>query len=91
VVALGEQGARIAGALLLLLIAATVLLDVYLRVFPWYAIIATLTIIPVELALREATGDLKHYFKLMASNLNSNLLAALFILAALLLRGFTHI
>ena len=32
VVALGEPGARIAGALLLLLIAATVLLDVYLRV-----------------------------------------------------------
>lgn len=91
VVALGERGARIAGALLLLLIAATVLLDVFLRVFPWYAIIAVLTIIPVEFALREATGDLKHYFKLMASNLNSNLLAALFILAALLLRGFTHI
>jgi hypothetical protein len=68
-----------------------VLLDVYLRVFPWYAIIAALTIIPVEFALREATGDLKHYFKLMASNLNGNLLAALFILAALLLRGFTHI
>src|SRR3989442_9583434 len=39
VVALGEKGARIAGAILLLLIAVTVLLDVYLHVFPWYAII----------------------------------------------------
>ena len=91
VVALGEQGARIVGGLLLLLIAVTVLLDVYLKVFPWYAIIAALTIIPVELALRQANGDLKHYLKLMASNLNGNLLAALLILVALLLSGFTHI
>lgn len=91
VVALGEQGARIVGAVLLLLVAATVLLDVYLKVFPWYAIIAALTIIPVEFALRQATGDLKHYFRLMASNLNGDLLAELLILLALLVRGFTHI
>ena len=36
------------------------LLDVYLKVFPWYAIFAMLTIIPVEIALQQATGDLKH-------------------------------
>ncbi len=89
-VALGEKGARIAGAILLLLIAVTVLLDVYLHVFPWYAIIAALTIIPVEFALRDATGDLKYYLKLMASNMNGNILAALLILGALLVRGFTH-
>ncbi len=91
VVALGERGARIVGAVLLLLIAVTVLLDVYLKVFPWYAIIAVLTIIPVEFALGQATGDLKYYFKLMASNLNGNLLAALLILVALLVSGFTHV
>jgi len=90
VVALGEKGARIAGAILLLLIAVTVLLDVYLNVFPWYALIAALTIIPVEFALRDATGDLKYYLKLMASNMNGNILAALLILGALLVRGFTH-
>jgi 1,4-dihydroxy-2-naphthoate polyprenyltransferase len=91
VVALGEQGARMVGAVLLLLIALTLLLDVYLKVFPWYAILAALTIIPVEFALRQATGDLKQYFKLMASNLNANLLAAFLILASLLVSGFAHV
>jgi 1,4-dihydroxy-2-naphthoate octaprenyltransferase len=90
VVALGEKGARVVGALLLLLIAVTLIVDVYLKVFPWYAIFAVLTIIPVEIALQQATGDLKHYFKLMASNLNANLLSALIILASLLVSGFTH-
>src|SRR6266566_4322649 len=90
VVALGEKGARIVGALLLLLIAVTLIVDVNLKVFPWYAIFAMLTIIPVEVALQQATGDLKHYMKLMASNLNANLLSALIILASLLVSGFTH-
>ena len=90
VVALGEKRARIVGALLLLLIAVTLIVDVYLKVLPWYAIFAVLTIIPVEIALQQATGDLKHYLKLMASNLNANLLSALIILASLLVSGFTH-
>jgi 1,4-dihydroxy-2-naphthoate octaprenyltransferase len=90
VVALGEKRARIVGALLLLLIAITLIVDVYLKVFPWYTIFAVLTIIPVEVALQRATGDLKHYLKLMASNLNANLLSALIILASLLVSGFTH-
>jgi 1,4-dihydroxy-2-naphthoate octaprenyltransferase len=91
VVALGEKDARIVGAIILLLIAVTVVLDVYLKVFPWYTIIAALTIIPVEFVLRQATGDLKHYLKLMASNMNGNLLSALLILVALLVSGFAHI
>ena len=90
VVALGEKRARIAGALILFLIAVTIIVDVYLKVFPWYAIFAVLTIIPVEVALQRATGDLKHYLKLMASNLNANLLSAFIILASLLVSGFTH-
>ena len=90
VVALGEKRARIAGALILLLIAVTIIGDVYLKVFPWYAIFAVLTIIPVEVALRRATGDLKQYMKLMAANLNANLFSALIILASLLVSGFTH-
>ncbi|HEY6284574.1 MAG TPA: prenyltransferase [Ktedonobacteraceae bacterium] len=90
VVALGEKGARIVGALLLLLIAVTLVVDVNLNVFPWYAIFAVLTIIPVEIALQQATGDLKQYMKLMASNLNANLLSALIILASLLVSGFTR-
>jgi 1,4-dihydroxy-2-naphthoate polyprenyltransferase len=90
VVAMGEKRARITGALILLLIAVTIIVDVYLKVFPWYAIFAVLTIIPVEVALQRATGDLKQYMKLMASNLNANLLSALIILASLLARGFTH-
>ena len=90
VVALGEKGARIVGALLLLLIAVTLIVDVNLKVFPWYAIFAVLTIIPVEVALQQATGDLKHYIKLMTSNLNANLLSAFIILASLLVSGFTH-
>ncbi len=90
VVALGEKRARIAGALILFLIAITIIVDAYLRVFPWYAIFAVLTIIPVEVALQRATGDLKQYMKLMAANLNANLLSALIILASLLVSGFTH-
>ncbi len=90
VVALGEKGARIAGALILLLIAIMLIVDVYLKVFPWYAILAAFTIIPVEIALQQATGDLKHYFKLMASNMNANLGASLIILASLLVSGFIH-
>lgn len=91
VVALGEKGARIAGAVLLLLIAITIVIDVFLRVFPWYSILAALTIIPVQLSLRDATGDLKHYLKLMAANFNGNLQAALLILLALLIHGFAHV
>jgi 1,4-dihydroxy-2-naphthoate octaprenyltransferase len=90
VVALGEKRARIVGAVLLLLIAITLIVDVYLKVFPWYAIFAVLTIIPVVVSLQRATGDLKHYLQLMASNLNANLLSALIILASLLVSGFTH-
>ncbi len=59
VVALGESRARIVGAILLLLVAATIVVDVLLGVFPWYAVIAALTIIPVLKAVWEATGDLK--------------------------------
>jgi len=91
VVALGENRARLVGALLLLLIAITLIVDIYLKVFPWYAIFAALTIIPIETALQRATGDLKHYLKLMASTLNANLLSAVIILASLLVSGFTHL
>jgi 1,4-dihydroxy-2-naphthoate octaprenyltransferase len=90
VVALGEKRARYAGAILLLLIAVTVLVDALLQVFPWYSALAALTVIPVWFALHRATGDLKHYLNLMASNMNGNLLAAFLILVALLVRGFGH-
>lgn len=91
VVALGEHGARIVGALILFAIALAIILLAFTRVLPWYSIVAALTIIPVQLVLREARGDLKSYVKLMAANMNNNLLAALIIIAALLVRGFTHI
>ena len=91
VVALGEHRARVAGALLLLLIALMFLVDAALEVFPWYSFIAVLTIIPVQIALRQATGDLKHYLQLMAANFNGDLQAALLVLLALLIRGFAHI
>src|SRR5947209_3358706 len=91
VVALGENGARIVGAILLFLIALTVLIDALLQVFPWYSIIAAFTIIPVLLALRQANGDLKHYLKLMASNFNADLQTALLFIVVLLMRGFAHI
>ncbi|HYX50083.1 MAG TPA: hypothetical protein VE843_10100, partial [Ktedonobacteraceae bacterium] len=90
VVALGEKRARLVGALLLLLIATTLIVDVYLKVFPWYAVFAVLTIMPVEIALQRATGDLKHYIKLMATNLKANLWSATIILVSLLVSGFTH-
>src|SRR5947209_1435166 len=73
IVALGEQRARLVGAMLLVCIALTIILDVLLHIFPWYSLLATLTIVPVLIALHRATGDLKHYVKLMAINLNGNL------------------
>lgn len=91
IVALGEKRARIAGAILLLLIAITFLLDAALQVFPWYSFLAAFTVIPVLLVVREATGNLKNYVKLMATNLNSNLLAALLVVVALAVRGIFHI
>jgi 1,4-dihydroxy-2-naphthoate octaprenyltransferase len=91
VVALGEHGARVVGALLLLLIAIILVIDIFLKVLPWYSIVAALTIIPVQFALRDASGDLKQYLKLMAANFNADMQAALLILIALLVRGFVHV
>jgi 1,4-dihydroxy-2-naphthoate octaprenyltransferase len=91
VVALGERGARIGGAILLVLIAIMFLLDAVLEVYPWYSAVAALTVIPVLLALRQAHGDLKGYLKLMAANMNANLLAALLVIIALFVRSFAHI
>jgi 1,4-dihydroxy-2-naphthoate octaprenyltransferase len=91
VVALGERRARIAGTLLLAVIAATLVLVALLEVFPWYSAIAALTVIPVLLVLCQVTGDLKHYLRLMATNTKSNLQAALIIVIALLIRGLLHV
>ena len=91
VVALGEQGARVVGALILFGIALALLILAFTRVLPWYSAVAALTVIPVQLALRQTNGELKHYLKLMMVNMNNNLLAALIILAALLVQGFAHV
>ena len=91
IVALGERSARLVGGILLSCVALTIFLDVLLNIFPWYSIIAAFTIIPVLLTLRQATGDLKNYLKLMASNRNGDLQATFLILLSLLVRGFTHI
>ncbi|HEY0754583.1 MAG TPA: prenyltransferase [Ktedonobacteraceae bacterium] len=91
VVALGEHGARVVGALILAMIALLIIVLAFTRVLPWYSVVAALTVLPVQLALREANGELKYYLKLMATNMNNNILAALIIIAALLVRGFVHI
>lgn len=91
VVALGENGARVVGAILLFLIALTVFIDALVSVFPWYSIIAAFTIILVLIALRQANGDLKQYLKLMTANFNADLQLALLIIASLLVRGFAHV
>ena len=90
VVALGERRARIVGAILLSLIAATILFDALVNAYPWYSFVAVFTLIPVLNSLRQAAGDLKGYLRLMATNLNGSLQSALVILVALLVRGFTH-
>jgi 1,4-dihydroxy-2-naphthoate octaprenyltransferase len=91
IVALGEHRARIVGAIILVCVAFLIGLDAILNVFPWYGALAMLTVIPVLRSLRQATGDLKNYLKLMATNMNANLQAALLIFLALLVRGFWHI
>lgn len=91
VVALGEYRARIAGATMLSVIGLLLLIDAWIQVFPWYSCVSVITIIPVLFAVRRATGPLKHYLELMATNLNANLQAAVLLLVALLIRGITHL
>ncbi len=91
VVALGERGARIAGSLILLLIALTFIADAILSVYPWYSMIVILTVLPTQFRLQRATSDLKFYMQLMATNFNGNLQAALLVMLALLIRGFVRI
>lgn len=91
VVALGEHGARVVGALILGVIALLFIALAFTRVLPWYSVVAAVTVLPVQLALGEARGELKSYVKLMATNMNNNLLAALIVIAALLVRGFAHV
>ncbi|RAQ94863.1 prenyltransferase [Thermogemmatispora tikiterensis] len=90
VVLLGEARARQLGAALLGLTALLIVIDILLGVFPWYGVLAALTVMPVYLALRRAQGELKQYLALMAQNMSSNLLAALLLVLALLVRGFMH-
>lgn len=91
VVALGEERARVVGALILGAIALALLVLSLMQVLPWYSAVAALTVIPVQAALRRANGDLPHYLGLMACNLHSNLLCALIIVLALLLHGLTRL
>src|SRR5579864_518041 len=91
VVALGERGARIAGSLILLLIALAFLANAVLLVFPWYSVIAILTVLPTQFRLQRATSDLKFYLQLMATNFNGNLQAALLVVLSLLIRRFVRI
>jgi 1,4-dihydroxy-2-naphthoate octaprenyltransferase len=91
VVALGERGARVAGSLTLLLIALAFILDAILPVYPWYSVVAALTILPAQFLLRRSTSDLKFYLQLMSTNFKANLQAALLVTLALLIRGFVHI
>ena len=91
IVALGEHGARIVGALLLFVIALIILILAFTQVLPWYSAVAAFTVIPVQMALSRARGDLQQYLKLMATNMDNTILAALIIIAALLVHGFTHI
>jgi 1,4-dihydroxy-2-naphthoate octaprenyltransferase len=91
VVALGQQGARVAWMLILLLIALTFIADAVLSVYPWYSVIAVLTVLPTQLRLQRAASDLKSYLQLMATNFNGNLQAALLVILALVIRGIFRI
>lgn len=91
VVALGERGARIAGALILLLIALAFILDAALDVYPWYGAVAVLTILPAQLLLLHATSDIKFYLLLMATNFKGDVQAAVLVALALVIRGIFHI
>jgi 1,4-dihydroxy-2-naphthoate octaprenyltransferase len=91
VVALGERGARIAGMVILLLIALAFIADAIVDVYPWYSAIAALTVLPAQFLLLRATSDLKFYARLMATNFNGDLQAALLVALALVVRGFVRI
>lgn len=91
IVVLGEHRARVVGALIIGVTGLLLLIDAWLQVFPWYSCVSVLTIIPVLVAIRQATGPLKYYIQLMATNLNANLQTAIVLLIALLIRGTTHL
>jgi len=88
IVALGERRARIVGTLLMVIVGLTLLFDSITGVFPWYSIIAVVTIIPVLRVLQRATGDLKLYLLLMKTNTNADIQAAVILVLALLVRQF---
>lgn len=91
IVALGEYRARIVGAIMLSGVGLLLLIDAWIQVFPWYSCVSVLTILPVLFAIRRATGPLKYYLQLMATNLNANLQTAVLLLVALLIRGITRL
>lgn len=88
IVALGERRARMVGIVLLFVIAITLILDALLGVFPWYSIMAIVTIVPVLRVLHYATGDLEAYLLLMKTNTNADVQTAIILICALLLHQF---
>lgn len=91
IVVLGEYKARIVGGLFLVLIALTIILDIWLQVYPWYSIVVVFTTIPVTFALLKATGNLKDYMKLMATTTSADLQTAFLLIVAILINGILHI
>jgi 1,4-dihydroxy-2-naphthoate octaprenyltransferase len=84
---LGEIRGRQVGWGLLALIAVAVVTVCAVGVLPWYAVVALGTLALPALALYRADGSLAGYGRLMAATVNGDLLAALIVLAAILVRA----
>ncbi len=87
VAALGEERARIAGYVLLGLVGVVILVVSFIGALPWYAAFAALTVLLGIAALRRVDGSVEGYGKLMGSVVNGDLLAAVIMLVAILVRG----
>jgi 1,4-dihydroxy-2-naphthoate octaprenyltransferase len=87
IVVLGTSRARMVGVFLVMLIACLLILDVFLQIYPWYSIVAVLTIMPVTLALKRATGELQNYTKLLAIDTSADLQAAFLLVVAMGIHG----
>ncbi len=90
VAALGEERARVVGYALLALVGLAILADSLAGALPWYAAFAALTVLLPINALRQADGSLPGYLRVMAHLMNSNLLAALIMLATIIIQGIVQ-
>lgn len=90
VAVLGVEWARFVGLILLLAVPLAIIVDSLVGIFPWYALVAVLPILPPLRALLATDGTLPKYGALMGQALLGNLLSGLILLTTTIIGGTLH-